>query len=74
MDSKLLYQALIEQHQALRDLKLQVESLKTMMFEHRPAFIETYIQIAARMAHSEEIKALDERIAELQRAMAELGA
>jgi len=71
MDSKVLYQALIEQQQALRDLKLQVESLKTMMFEHRPAFIETYIQIAARMAQSDEIKALDARIAELQKSLAE---
>ncbi len=64
MDPKLL-----PLYQALRDVKLQVESLKTMMFEHRPAFIETYNEITKRVAQSESIRALDERIAELQKAL-----
>ena len=53
--------------QAVRDVKLQVESLKTMMFEHRPAFIETYNEIAKRVAQSESIRALDEQIAALEK-------
>ncbi len=64
MDPKLL--PLIK---TLRDVKLQVESLKTMMFEHRPAFVETYGQIEARLAKSEAIRALDAKIAELEKAL-----
>lgn len=64
MDPKLL-----PLYQAIRDVKLQVESLKTMMFEHRPAFVETYNQIAVRVSQSEAIKAMDEKITELQRAL-----
>lgn len=55
--------------QILRDVKLQVESLKTMMFEHRPAFVETYNQIETRLAQSEAIKALDAKIAELDKSV-----
>ncbi len=54
-------------YKTLRDVKLQVESLKTMMFEHRPAFIETYNEITKRVAQSEAIRALDARIAELEK-------
>jgi hypothetical protein len=54
--------------QTLRDVKLQVESLKTMMFEHRPAFVETYNQITERVAQSESIVELERQIAELQKA------
>lgn len=54
--------------QTLRDVKLQVESLKTMMFEHRPAFVETFNQITVRVAQSETITELDRQIAELQKA------
>lgn len=54
--------------QTLRDVKLQVESLKTMMFEHRPAFVETFNQITVRVAQSESIVELGRQIAELQKA------
>ena len=54
--------------QTLRDVKLQVESLKTMMFEHRPAFVETFNQITVRVAQSESIIELDREIAEMQKA------
>ncbi len=56
-------------YQAVRDLKLQVESLKTMMFEHRPAFVETYNEITKRLAQSDAIRALDDKIAELQKGL-----
>jgi hypothetical protein len=64
MDPKLL-----SLYQAVRDVKLQVESLKTMMFEHRPAFVETYNEITGRVAQSEAIRALDAKIAELEKAL-----
>lgn len=64
MDPKLL-----PLYQALRDVKLQVESLKTMMFEHRPAFVETFNHITARVEQSEAIVELDRQIAELQKAV-----
>ena len=54
--------------ETLRDVKLQVESLKTMMFEHRPAFVETFNQITVRVAQSESITELDRQIAELRKA------
>jgi hypothetical protein len=62
MDRKLL-----PLYQAVRDVKLQVESLKTMMFEHRPAFVETYKEITGRVAQLEAIRALDAKIAELEK-------
>ena len=57
----------ISLYKAIRDVKLQVESLKTMMFEHRPAFIETYNEITKRVAQSEAIRGLDQRIVELEK-------
>lgn len=56
-------------YKAVRDVKLQVESLKTMMFEHRPAFVETYNEITKRVAQSDAIRALDAKIAELEKAL-----
>ncbi len=56
-------------YKAVRDIKLQVESLKTMMFEHRPAFVETYNEITKRVAQSEAIRALDAKIAELEKGL-----
>ncbi len=56
-------------YKAVRDIKLQVESLKTMMFEHRPAFVETYNEITKRVAQSEAVRALDAKIAELEKGL-----
>jgi hypothetical protein len=62
MDSEI-----VSLYKVVRDLKLQMDSLKTMMFEHRPAFIETYNEITKRVAQTEAIRGLDERIAELEK-------
>ncbi len=59
----------ISLYKAVRDVKLQVESLKTMMFEHRPAFVETYNEITKRVAQSEGIRELDRRIADLEKTL-----
>ena len=68
MDSNLtaVYELLIDQQKSLRDVKLQVESLKTMMFDHRPAFIESHAAVVTRLSDSEVIRAYDQRIAALE--------
>ena len=58
-----LYGLLIDQQKSLRELKLQVEGLKAMMFEHRPAFVEAHTAQVERLTESAMIKALDQRIA-----------
>ena len=57
-----LYELLIDQQKSLRDLKLQVEGLKAMMFEHRPAFVEAHAAQIERLADSATMKGMDQRI------------
>jgi hypothetical protein len=68
MDSNVtaLYELLIDQQKSLRDVMLQVESLKAMMFEHRPPFVEAHAAQVARVSASDIIQAYDQRISALQ--------
>ena len=65
MDSNLtaLYELLLDQQNSIRNLTLQIEGLKAMMFEHKPPFIQAHAAQVERLTHSAEIRALDQRIA-----------
>lgn len=71
---KSLYEVLIEQKKAIRHATLQVESLKSMFFEHRAAFIEIFPLHENKMAASERIRAFDQQIAELEQVLARINA
>jgi myo-inositol catabolism protein IolC len=57
---------LLEQQKAIRDTKVQVESLKEMMFEHRPQFREPFAQQMAKANASEAMRRLDLAAARLE--------
>ncbi|MFB3916694.1 MAG: hypothetical protein ACE14M_08195 [Terriglobales bacterium] len=62
----ILFETLLEQQKAIRDVKLQIESLKEMMFEHRPQFREPFAQQAARISGSESVRKLELEAARLE--------
>jgi hypothetical protein len=72
-----LYELLLDQQKSLRDVKLQIESLKAMMFDHKPPFIDAHAAQVARISGSEMIHAYDQRISalesDLERLQAEVG-
>ena len=61
-----LFETLLEQQKAIRDVKIQVESLKAMMFEHRPQFREPFAQQVSRISGSEGLQKLDLASARLE--------
>lgn len=61
-----LYELLIDQQKSLREVTLEIESLKAMMFEHRPPFIEAHAAQLARLSATDRIRAYDQRISALE--------
>lgn len=50
-----LYEMLLDQYRQLRDLKANIEALKSMMFEHRPAFVPAFQQKLSEVADSHSL-------------------
>jgi hypothetical protein len=67
-----IFAALVEQTKAIRDLKIQVESLKQMMFEHRPAFIPAYEEHVKKTTATPSVQQLDSTIDQLETAVQSL--
>ena len=67
-----LYETLLEQQKSLRDVKLQIESLKSMMFTHRPQFVEEFAKHEEIVAAREVFKTMDAQIAHLETTTAAL--
>jgi hypothetical protein len=67
MDENLVevYETMVHQQKLLLDLKIQIESLKSMMFEHRPAFTEAFDQQVNNILQKPEIQQMRAQIAEL---------
>lgn len=61
-----ILEALLEQTRAIRDVKIQVESLKSMMFEHRPAFVPTFEEQVKKVTESGKLERLDGLMASLE--------
>ena len=64
-----VFESLLEQAKAIRDVKVQVESLKQMMFEHRPAFVPAFEEEVKKVAASAHLQQLDTLIERLQAAL-----
>lgn len=62
-----LYETLLEQQRMLRDVKLQIESLKSMMFTHRPQFVEEFAKHEEIVGAREMFKTMDTQIAQLEK-------
>ena len=69
-----LYETLLEQQKSLRDIKLQIESLKSMMFTHRPQFVEDFAKHEEIVAARDYFKSVDASIAELEKTTSALRA
>ncbi len=63
------FEALLEQTRAVRDVKIQVESLKQMMFEHRPAFVPAFEEQVRKMTASPQVQQLDIFVQRLEAAV-----
>jgi hypothetical protein len=61
-----IYEAMVYQQKLLLDIKIQVESLKAMMFEHRPAFTEAFAEQVSKIVHTPQIQQMQSQIAELE--------
>jgi hypothetical protein len=64
-----IYETMVHQEKMLLELKIQVESLKAMMFEHRPAFTDAFAQQVSKIMQSPAIQELQQQIAQLQEAV-----
>jgi hypothetical protein len=69
-----VYELLIDQQKSLRDLKLQIEGLKAMMFEHKPPFVEAHAAQVNRLANSAMVRSCDQRIALMEALLQDLEA
>ena len=69
-----ILEALLEQTRAIRDVKIQVESLKRMMFEHRPAFVPTFEELVKQVSASGQLQQLEALIARLESSVRQLRA
>jgi hypothetical protein len=67
-----LYEAILTHQAQVRDLKVQIESLKRMMFEHRPQFVPVFELIVGSVSESEAIQQLDAYSRQLQEALQQL--
>ena len=62
-----ILEALLEQTRAIRDVKIQAESLKQMIFEHRPAFVPAFEEQLRKAVASPGLQQLDSLIERLER-------
>jgi hypothetical protein len=62
-----LYETLVDQQKSLRDIKLQIESLKSMMFTHRPQFVEEFAKHEEIVGARELFRTMDAQLAQLER-------
>ena len=67
MNESAIYQLLLAQQKQIRELKLHLEALKRMMFEHRPPFIEAFAQQVGAVESSGFLRETDDVIGRLER-------
>jgi hypothetical protein len=62
MNDTLIYELLLGQQKQIRELKLHLEALKRMMFEHRPLFVPAFEQQLGAVESSGALREMDESI------------
>lgn len=68
-DNLEIYEVLLEQQKAIRNLKVELESLKKMMFEHRPQFVPIFEENTKLIAGTSGVRNVDTMIARLEQAL-----
>jgi hypothetical protein len=53
----------------LRDVRLELEALKRMFFEHRPQFIQSFAQHRGAVEASDFLQPLDAAVAAVERSL-----
>lgn len=67
MNESAIYQLLLAQQKQIRELKLHLEALKRMMFEHRPPFVPAFEHQLGAVESSEFLRESDDSIRRLER-------
>jgi len=62
-----VYELLLAQQKQIRELKLHLEALKRMMFEHRPLFVPVFEHQLGAVESSGFLRESDESIRRLER-------
>lgn len=62
-----VYELILAQQKQIRELKLHLEALKRMFFEHRPPFIEAFAHQLGAVESSGFLRETDESIRRLER-------
>ena len=70
MNDTAIYQFLLSQQKQIRELKLHLEALKRMMFEHRPPFVASFEHQLGAVESSGFLRETDDAIRELERLVA----
>jgi hypothetical protein len=67
MNELAMYQVLLAQQKQIRELKLHLEALKRMMFEHRPPFVPAFEHQLGAVESSGFLRENDDSIRRLER-------
>jgi hypothetical protein len=67
MNETKMYELLLSQQKQIRELKLHLEALKRMMFEHRPPFVASFEHQLGAVEGSGFLQENDEAIRLLER-------
>ena len=67
MSDEKIRELLLQQAKEIRQIKLHLEALKRMMFEHRPPFVPAFEHQLGAVEGSGALRALDEAIGRLER-------
>ena len=67
MNESAIYELLLAQQKQIRELKLHLEALKRMMFEHRPPFVPAFEHQLGAVESSGFLRRSDESIRRLER-------
>ncbi|MGB9105606.1 MAG: hypothetical protein WCC59_12665 [Terriglobales bacterium] len=67
MNETAIYELLLSQQKQIRELKLHLEALKRMMFEHRPLFVPAFEHQLGAVESSGFLRESDESVRRLER-------
>ena len=67
MNETAIHELLLAQQKQIRELKLHLEALKRMMFEHRPPFVPAFEHQLGAVESSGFLRESDESIRRLER-------
>ena len=67
MNEPEIYELILAQQKQIRELKLHLEALKRMMFEHRPLFVPAFEHQLGAVESSEFLRETDDAVRRLER-------